>query len=143
MAIDLIACATRIPKRILMGSERGELASSMDEQSWLDMITARRQQHLEPTIVRPLIDRLIEVGVLSEPKEGYTVIWPDLMTTSDKEIADVGKARAKALKDYLDSGADQIVPPEIFLEKVMGFSEEDRERIRLILEGIDKEINDG
>jgi hypothetical protein len=139
---DLIACATRIPKRILLGSERGELASTQDEKNWLATVDARRRQHCEPTILRPFIDRLVEVGVLPEPSEGYTVEWPDLMSPSDKETAEVGETRSKALKNYVEGiGADAVLPPEIFLEKIMGFSKEEIDQIQSILEGIDDEMN--
>lgn len=138
--LDMISAATGIPKRILIGSERGELASTQDEQAWLDTIDARRRQHCEPTILRPTIDRLIEVGILPEPRDGYTVEWPDLMNKGDKEIADVAATRSQAMKNYLDSGADEIMPPEIFLEKIMGFSGEDIEKIKTILEEIDREM---
>lgn len=137
--IDLIACAVRIPKRILLGSERGELASSQDERAWLDRIDERRKEHCEPVILRPFIDRLITVGALPKPAEGYTVDWPDLMAPGEKEIAEVGEIRSKALKAYVDAiGADLIVPPDIFLRKLLGFSQDDINQINLILGGIQK-----
>ena len=137
--IDLIAAATGIPKRILMGSERGELASSQDKQTWLDMIDARRRQHCEPLILRPFIDRLITCGILPTPATGYTVEWPDLMIASDKEQAEVAESRAKALKTYMESGGDIYIPPEAFLQKVMGFSVDDIEEFRMMLEQVDIE----
>ncbi|HEQ98826.1 MAG TPA: DUF1073 domain-containing protein [candidate division Zixibacteria bacterium] len=140
--IDLISCATGIPKRILLGSERGELASSQDEKNWMDTVDSRRKQHCEPTILRPLIDRLIKAQILPEPSEGYSVEWPDLMTPSDKEVAEVGASRSKAVKDYMESGADSILPPEIFYEKVMGFSKEEIDQIQMILESIDRELQE-
>jgi len=65
--LDLISGATGIPKRILVGSERGELASSQDENNWNSRVDERRMDHVEPMILRPFIDKLIDVGVLSEP----------------------------------------------------------------------------
>ena len=72
--INMISIATGIPKRILLGSERGELASSQDEKNWADQIDSRRKDHCEPMILRPLIDSLIGVGVLPEPKGEYVVV---------------------------------------------------------------------
>lgn len=132
--IDLIACAKRIPKRILMGSERGELASSQDERAWNDRIDERRREHCEPVILRPFIDRLITVGVLPRPAGGYAVEWPSLTITSAKENAEVAQQTSMALKNYVDAmGADQVVPPEIFLREVLGFSEEVISEIELIV----------
>lgn len=138
--VDLIACAVRIPKRILLGSERGELASSQDERAWMQRIDERRRQHCEAVILRPFVDRLITVGALPEPKQGYTVDWPDLMAPSDKEKAEVGETKSKALKNYVDSiGADQIVPPEIFLRKIIGMTDEEIKEIEAIQGQLGKE----
>jgi len=132
--IDLIACALDIPKRILLGSERGELASSQDERAWLKSIDGRRQDYCELVILRPLIDRLTGVGVLPEPKDGYTVVWPDLLVVSDKEAAEVGAARSKALKDYVEAiGAQDILPPDVFLRKMLGLTQEEISQVELIL----------
>jgi len=141
IVLELIACATRIPMRILMGSERGELASSQDEKNWLTTVDARRRLHCEPSLLRPYIDRLIDVGILPKPVKGYTVEWPDLMVPSEKDMAEVGAIRSKALKDYVSGmGADQVLPPEIFMKKVMGFTKDEIDQIRLILEGVDKTL---
>lgn len=140
--LTLISAATRIPKRILLGSERGELASSMDERNWLQIIESRRNNYCEPTLVRALIDRLIELSVLTTPKEGYLVEWSDLMAPSDKEVAEVGAVRAKAIKDYVSTpGADIVIPPEIFFRKIMGFSDEVINEINIILDGIKDEVD--
>jgi hypothetical protein len=139
--IDLIACASEIPKRILLGSERGELASSMDEQSWLDTIDARRRQHCEPTLLRPLVDRLISVNILPEPKENkYNVDWPDLMAKSDKEKVDVGEVRSKSLKNYMESGGEEIMPIDVFLVDVLGIEKERADQIQEMLENVDRTI---
>lgn len=128
--LDLIAAAVRIPKRLLMGSERGELASSQDEKNWALHIDGRRQQHCEPKILRPLIDRLVKVNVLPEPKEGYTVNWPDILTASDKEKAEVGAIKAKAIKDYVDAlGAADLLPPSMFLKHLLDFTPDEIEQI--------------
>jgi len=132
--LDMIAAATRIPKRILIGSERGELASSQDEKSWNDTIGARQKEHCEPVIIRPTINRLISVGVLPEPKDGYTVDWPDLSTPSDKEKAEVGEMIAQAMKAYLEvPGSDVVLPIEMFLLK-LGFTQSEVDKAKAIIE---------
>lgn len=142
MLLDLIAAAVRIPKRILMGSERGELASSQDEKNWALRIDGRRNEHCEAKILRPVVDRLIKVGVLIEPKKGYTVNWPDLLTPSDKEKAEVGQIKSKALKDYVDSiGAADILPPEIFLRRILHFTPDEIEQIEAMVEKMHTEAD--
>jgi hypothetical protein len=85
--IELISSGTGIPKRILMGSERGELASSQDESNWQDRIDDRRIQFAEPQVIRPFIDRLIEYSML--PKAEYEVRWPESQDLDQKEKAEV------------------------------------------------------
>jgi len=141
--IDLIACALDIPKRILLGSERGELASTQDERAWLKSIEKRRTDYCEPVILRPLVDRLISIGILSKPKEEYTAVWPDLLVSSDKDIAEVGVARSKALKDYVEAiGAQDILPPSIFLQKILGLTQEELDQIELIQTSTQKQTDE-
>jgi len=132
--IQMISAITGIPKRILTGSERGELSSNQDEDAWLSIITNRRLEYAEPVIIRQLVDRLMEFGVL--PKvEKYEVQWSDLFGKSAKELAEIGKTRATAIKEYLSQpGAEMILPPDAFLEYVLGMTPE---QIILIKEMID------
>jgi len=129
--LTLISAASGIPKRILLGSERGELASSQDEKHWNDEMDDRRTGFVEPMIVRSFIDRLIELGVLPEPSTGeYTVEWPDLNVPSQKDKAEVGKARTTAIKDYVSApGASDIIPPRQFLEEILELDPEKVDRI--------------
>ena len=82
-----ISGAKGIPKRILTGSEMGELASSQDRDNWKDQINGRQTEYVAPFIIRPLVDRLIKYGYLPEPKD-YQVIWPHIQTLSEQEKAD-------------------------------------------------------
>lgn len=124
--IQMISAETGIPKRILTGSERGELASSQDKESWLTLLQGRREEFAEPTILRPFIDAMIKYQVIPAPAEGvYEIAWDDLFATSDKMKSDVGKTRTEALKQYIESGAERLMPYKIFLTYVLGFSDED------------------
>jgi uncharacterized protein len=95
--IDLICGTQGIQKRILLGSERGELASSQDRQNKIDTISAMRGEYAEPTCVRQLIDRLIKYGALPKPIKGeYIVSWSQEEKLSEKEKAEAAKTRAEA-----------------------------------------------
>lgn len=126
--IQMISAVTGIPKRILTGSERGELASSQDIDSWHAVIESRRAEFAEPVIVRPFIDRLIELGVLPPAKrqeDGYSIQWASLHEQSDKDKAEVGQIRAQALAQYSSQpDAQFIVPPEAFYRFFLGFNED-------------------
>ena len=123
--IQMISAVTGIPKRILTGSERGELASSQDSEEWKDYIQARREDHAEPNILRPFIDRLIELQILPKPKEDYTVKWNDLYSLSEKARVEIGKGRANAIREYTYNPiAQEIIPPKGFLEYFLGLTKE-------------------
>lgn len=105
-----IAGAVGMPKRILTGSERGELASSQDKATWYGQIEERQSNFAEPQILRPLLDRLREIGALPEPTgDGYDVNWPTLFELTDLEQAKVEYTRAQALKELAPSQDPQML----------------------------------
>lgn len=96
--IDLIAGTTGIPKRILLGNEAGELASSQDETNWNSRIDERRNTFASPCIVRPFIDKMIMTGNLPAPKnDTYTVEWDESDALSEKEVAEIDKTRSETV----------------------------------------------
>ena len=134
--LDLISGATGIPKRILIGSERGELASSQDENNWNARVDERRRDFVEPVILRPFVDLMIETGILQEPKEDYAVEWPDIVSPDENEKADVAFKKTEALAKYASSpGADIIMPPEFFLKKILGFTQDEIDEMEEMLQG--------
>lgn len=134
--LSMISAVTGIPKRILMGSERGELASSQDLGAWKELLQARRDELAGPKIVRPLVDRLIEFQILPEPVTGeYNVQWEDLFAPSEEDKAKVGDTRAGALQKYSkDPMAQSIVPPTAFLKYFLGLDDNQIEQITELLE---------
>lgn len=134
--IALISAAARIPQRTLIGSEQGKLAADQDSKNWDIYIDARRKDHCELTILRPFIDRLIIVGVLTAPASGeYAVIWPELTSPSQLDAADVASKKTEALSKYVNApGADLIMPPDFFLAEFMGLTPEQIETINKMLE---------
>jgi len=71
--IDAICIQKNMPKRIFMGSERGQLASSQDDATWNDRLRKRQCLKITPQMIVPFNDRLIQVGVLRPPQmdKGY------------------------------------------------------------------------
>jgi hypothetical protein len=123
--IQMISAAKNIPKRILTGSERGELSSGQDADEWTAYNQSRREEFNEPVVVRATVDRLIKYKVLPEPKIKYSVDWVSLTSKSDKDKADIGKVQTEALDKYANNPvAQSIVPPDNFLEMFLGLSEE-------------------
>jgi len=134
--VQMISAVTGIPKRVLTGSERGELASTEDKSSWFEMIESRREEFAGPVIVRPFVDRCVEYGVLPPARSGdYSVRWQDLWATSDLDKAEVGDKRANALAKYASSPlAPSIVPPDAFMELFLGL---DKDEVRLVAEMVE------
>jgi len=124
--LTMISAVTGIPKRILSGSERGELSSAQDSTEWKEYVQARREEFAELNIIRPFVRRLIELQVLPKPQSTkYSVKWNDLYSLSEKARVEVGKSRANALREYTYSPmAQAIVPPNAFNEMFLGFSKD-------------------
>ena len=133
--IQMISAETGIPKRILTGSERGELASSEDRNNWFDLIQARREDFAEPVILRPLVERLMEFGALPVGGDSWTVEWEDLYAPSEKQKAEIGRVQTESLAKYVQGGVDAIIPPESYMEFMLGM---DRDRIDEILAKLDE-----
>ena len=129
--LDLISGTTGIPKRILIGSERGELASSQDENNWWKRVDERRDNYCEPLVLRPFIDRLVQLGALPKVEE-YDVVWPDLVSMSEKDKAEIASKKAQSIATYVNSqGGDLIIPPQQFVEEILGmeYREDDIEEL--------------
>jgi hypothetical protein len=121
MLIDILSGVTGIPKRILTGSERGELSSVQDSASWLERVTQRQQQFAEPVMLRRLIDRLILLRALPTPAQPYSVDWGNLFALSEKDRAAVAQNYASAISQYAGQGmASLVVPPQEFREVYLG-----------------------
>ncbi len=86
--VTQIAGSKAIPKRILTGSEMGELASSQDRENWKDQVNGRQTLHAGPYIVAQLVDRLLYYGYLPpvrSEEEGYEVEWPHIQVLTEEE----------------------------------------------------------
>jgi uncharacterized protein len=128
--VDLIAAGKEIPKRILMGSERGELASTQDKTAWSETISTRRVEYCEGQILRPFIDRCIEYGALPAPANDYTIEWPDLLAASDAERATVGETVSRTVATYANSlDARDVLPLDSFYSLVLGYDQDQIDKI--------------
>jgi len=71
IAVQLEAICIQLgcPIRVFKGSERGELASGQDDEAWNERKRERQLNYLTPKVIVPLVDRLIQLGVLSLPQK--------------------------------------------------------------------------
>ena len=134
--VELICGTIRMPKRRLLGTERGELASSEDEGNWLvNTIGGRQKNHGEEMILNPLIDKCIALRILPTPQEGYAWDWPPLLTETEQEKGDTALTWSRALQAYAGTGGSpqEILPLEIYLSDILGWETEQVERIMDLL----------
>lgn len=123
------------PVKKFKGSEEGQLASATDEDEWLDNIRSRHINYLTPKLIAPFFDRLIMLGVLVEPKQGYKVAWPDLTNQTAKEKALIAVGRTKAIAEYIASGMFLLINPVDYFTDIIGMTEMEA---KSVLKGMDQ-----
>jgi hypothetical protein len=116
--LEAICINKATPKRIFLGSERGELGSTQDANAWNDRMQHRQGNYIVPRVINPLIDRLIMIGILPQPKQ-YTTKFPDLESSTALEKAEVAAKRTEALIKYIQGGGMSLIEPLDFLVKIL------------------------
>jgi hypothetical protein len=139
--LTCVSAVTGIPKRILSGSERGELASTQDTGEWKTYVQSRREDHAEPDLIYPFVEKLIDLEILPKPSAEYTVDWLDLFSISEKERVEIGKSRANAIREYTTNPiAQSIMPPDAFFELCLGLSTQQIELVeKMIAAGLSED----
>jgi hypothetical protein len=123
--VEAICIKIPIPKRIFMGSERGELASIQDDDSWNDTVKGREHGHATCNIVVKFVDRLINATVLPVPENGYYASWPDITSASAQQKATVAMSTIQALSTYFTGELPNHLNPIGILTNVFKFTEEE------------------
>ncbi len=118
--ITSICITLDTPKRIFMGSERGELASGQDAVKWNYKVKGRQKEEITPNLLRVFVTRCIQFGILPKPKKLY-IEWPDINTPSPKDIAIIATQITNALKNYATGEIARVVPPKEFFTLVLGW----------------------
>jgi phage-related protein (TIGR01555 family) len=110
--ISIISAASDIPQRKLLGSERGELASSQDDLNWAAFIKSRQNNFVEPVILRPFFDKMITLGVFPKPKSGeYSFEFPNLFELNTLEMAEVKLKKAQTAQALSPMGQTDLLIP--------------------------------
>lgn len=126
--LQYIALTLGVPFRIFIGTEEAKLASTQDQKTWNKRVSKRREDYISPLLLRPLIDRLIILGVLPEVAD-YVIVWPDLDSPSDKEKMEVAELKTKAMASYVTSGVEALMSPSQFFQKILGMSKEEADEL--------------
>lgn len=119
--IEAICIYLGCPKRIFMGSERGELSSAQDMRLWYARVKHRQITRVTPGIIVPLVDRLIAAQVLPTP-ESYDVLWPDVAGLTDQEQAGIAVSRTDAIVKYIAGQGEALIDPLDYLVRILGFT---------------------
>jgi hypothetical protein len=137
LQINNISARTRIPRRILTGSERGQLASDQDAKAWYRAVSNRRINYAEPMILDEFLNDMGALGILEVP-EDYEVLWPELSEMDEGAHAENMRKLSETLARYLASGGDAIIPPAVFLEDFMGMS---KKRVESFMDYINEQLD--
>jgi hypothetical protein len=105
--LSLISSGTGIPKRVLVGSEAGQLASTQDRANWAVRIAERVTDYAEPTMLIPFIKALINLGVVPNPTQ-MNISWPEAFKLSPLERAQTSAQMARSAANLQKMLSDPI-----------------------------------
>lgn len=137
--LEAICIEKEVPLRIFKGSERGELASSQDSDTWAVRVDSNRKKHCIPNIICPTVNRLINLGVLPEPKDGYSITWEKEKELHPETKAQVAMLKTDAMMKYVAGDVESIISREDFFIKILGMTPEETESI---IDNIDQDFGD-
>lgn len=127
--VEAISIKMTVPKRIFMGSERGELSSGQDAEEWDGKLMGHQALHTSPMVIAPAVGRLIRLGVVPPPKKRFRADWPDLTAMSDNEKATIAMKRMQSASRYMAEQVYRLVSPEAFLVGELGYTPEEAHKI--------------
>lgn len=167
--LEAICIKLGIPMRIFLGSERGELASTQDDDAWNDRIKERQNSYLIPRVISPFIDRLIYIGILPAPGKkveqtlddgnttnsstngtvdantdsppSYRIHWEDITSISEIDKTRIMVRKTQAISAYIASGGEAVMSLMDFYTRIMHFTEEEAEAIIDNLETSEKVLS--
>lgn len=121
--IDLISAVMRIPKRRLLGTERGQLASGQDDDNFNDTVAERRETFAEP-VVKQLVNRLIDYGLvapLRPTSEGdWSIIWAEEEELNELEKGNLIGKIAEANNNQVKAEGKLILTSEEIRDQIYG-----------------------
>lgn len=126
--LDVIALKISMPKRILLGSERGELASSDDAKKWEATKSEYRKNTVMPKEVVPLINRNIYAGTVPAPKKSFYGSWTTGEHLTDQEKADVFVKKMQGLSVAVSGGVTTLIGEKGVLSEA-GYTDEEADQL--------------
>ena len=92
----------------------------MDRNNWFEKVTSRRDDVGE-VLVREFIDRCVRYGALPgyDEQDDFSIVWADLFSPSERQKADIAATYVTVIAQYVKSGADDIIPLEVFCRRYL------------------------
>ena len=122
MIMSIISGTTGIPRRILLGSEAGQLASEQDRANWAERIEERRILFANPGVLDPTIHLLQNTGLLPEGDIEWK--WPSAFIQNPLEIGQTQAQVARSVGN-LSRQTGASTPMQLLSEEecrvVLGF----------------------
>lgn len=116
-----------IPQSILMGNETGERATEEDRQMWHERVGDFRDEYCVPSVLAPIINRLIDYGVFAEPQAGkysYKVKWPSLTSQSEQDEWNVKQTKSNTIATATGGNPFAVMTVPEYREQVLGWKPE-------------------
>lgn len=123
-SLSVLSATYKIPQRILMGAEAGQLASEQDRANWAISVQERRASFAEPHVIRPIVSRLQQLGIVDTSNDPLRIEWPEAFKLSPLEKAQTMAQTARAVVNL--SRQTQLGNPLLTTgecRKVVGFTE--------------------
>lgn len=98
--LSLLASNTKIPKRVLAGSEAGQLASQQDRANWAIACQERIASYGAPVVMIPFVRTLIHAGALPSPNN-LVIDWPDSFKMNPLERAQTSAQMARSAANVM------------------------------------------
>lgn len=112
-----ISAGAKIPSKLIVGNQEGNLASTEDGKHFLLSMMSRRENYGTESIEN-VIDWLVKYNVLTEPAD-LTIEWDDLLAQSDKDKAAISKERALAFNNLATGLSQPAVDGAVTLKDLM------------------------
>jgi hypothetical protein len=126
--IAMIAATARIPQRLLMGSEAGQLASEQDRANWAERVGERRNKFAEPYAILPTMHRFQALKFLPLTSS-LQFEWPEAFILGPLERAQTSAQKARSAANLSRVLSDQKEREDEFISieearSIVGFGDE-------------------
>ena len=129
--IKAICVTIGVPFRVFMGIEEGVVSGDQATKAWETRLKNRQARYVTPMIINPVLQRLVDAGVLPAPAEpmGWTVEWPEMGAMDEAAEAAVSVQKTEALSKYVAGGVDMLIPPMEYLTLILGLDDKTAQSI--------------